>query len=71
LGKPPLADYYHRFALLQELTKIVLKRFASQILVAHTASAISPFSVTSFYDVGLRTGHVAHGDLVPFELKTE
>lgn len=67
LGKAPLDDYFERFARLQELTKSVLGRLSERLLVAHTASEISPFSVTSFCDVGLASGLVSAADMVPYE----
>ena len=66
LGKAPLAEHFPRFARLQELTKIVLRRHADRLLVAHTAARISPFSVTSFCEVGLGAGLVAPEDMVAF-----
>ena len=55
-GKSPLQSYYRDFALLQEVTKAACRSLCGEITVAHTSSEISPFSVTSFYEVGLKLG---------------
>ena len=55
-GKAPLQSYYRDFALLQEVTKAACRSLCGEITVAHTSSEISPFSVTSFYEVGLKLG---------------
>ncbi|MEE4298434.1 MAG: shikimate kinase [Pseudomonadales bacterium] len=67
LGMPPLDAACERFARLQELTRGVLGHLADRLLVAHTASDVRPFSVTSFCDVGLENGLVAAADMVPYE----
>lgn len=68
LGKPRLADYYKDYSLLQEVTKAGLKRVCGgNLTVAHTAAEISPFSVTSFFEIGLAAGTVVLTDMVPFE----
>ena len=53
MGKKPLQDYFKTYALLQEVTKAACLTVCGHITVAHTANEISPFSVTSFYQVGL------------------
>ncbi|CAE8594569.1 unnamed protein product [Polarella glacialis] len=68
LGKPPLASYYREYALLQEVTKAAARLNCGGITVAHTASDISPFSVTSFCSVGLAAGLVDAADMVPFDV---
>jgi len=68
LGKPPLKSYYRDSALLQEMTKAACRVACGGITVAHTAPAaeISPFSVTSFYEIGLELGHVSVDDMVSY-----
>jgi hypothetical protein len=65
-GKPPLQDYYRDFALLQEVTKVACKQICGGLTVAHTSSAISEFSVSSFYHVGLASGLIDANEMVPY-----
>uniref|UniRef100_A0A7R9ZTY0 Uncharacterized protein n=1 Tax=Pseudo-nitzschia arenysensis TaxID=697910 RepID=A0A7R9ZTY0_9STRA len=55
-GKPPVKSYFKTYAMLQEVTKAGLKALCGDITIAHTSSEINPFSVTSFYEVGLDLG---------------
>ncbi len=55
-GKGPMQSYYRDFALLQEVTKAACNAICGDLTVAHTSAEISPFSVTSFYEVGLELG---------------
>lgn len=66
LKLPKLAEYFYDFAMLQEVTKIGLKHICGALTVAHTSNDISPFSVTSFYEVGMNTGRIEGTDIVPF-----
>ena len=66
-GKAPLQSYYRDFALLQEVTKGACNVICGDLTVAHTSAEISPFSVTSFYAVGLAMGLIDAGQIVPFE----
>ena len=66
-GKAPLQSYYRDFALLQEVTKAACNMTCGDLTVAHTSTEISPFSVTSFYEVGLAMGLNDAGQIVPFE----
>ena len=66
-GKGALQSYYRDFALLQEVTKAACNRICGEITVAHTSTEISPFSVTSFYQVGLDLGLVAADQIVAYE----
>ena len=52
-GKGALQSYYRDFALLQEVTKAACNMICGDLTVAHTSVDISPFSVTSFYQVGV------------------
>ena len=52
-GKGALQSYYRDFALLQEVTKAACNMICGDLTVAHTSADISPFSVTSFYQVGV------------------
>ena len=66
-GKAPLQSYYRDFAMLQEVTKAACNVICGDLTVAHTSAEISPFSVTSFYAVGLAMGLIDAGQIVPFE----
>ena len=66
-GKAPLQSYYRDFALLQEVTKGACAVICGDLTVAHTSAKISPFSVTSFNEVGLAMGLIDAGQIVPFE----
>ena len=66
-GKAPLQSYYRDFALLQEVTKAACNVICGDLIVAHTSADISPFSVTSFYEVGLAMGLIDATQIVPFE----
>ncbi|MBS3805299.1 MAG: hypothetical protein KGY54_12180 [Oleiphilaceae bacterium] len=67
LGMPHLKHYFRDFALLQEVTKAACCQICNGITIAHTASDINEFSVTSFYAVGLELGLVNPGQIVPYE----
>ena len=66
-GKAPLLSYYRDFALLQEVTKAACNAICGELTVAHTSAEISPFSVTSFYEMGLAMGLIDAAQIVPFE----
>ena len=63
---PELAEYFYDFAMLQEVTKVGVKQICGALTVAHTSGDISPFSVTSFYEVGMEIGKIEATDIVPF-----
>jgi len=65
-GKGPLQSYYRDFALLQEVTKAACNMICGDLTVAHTSADISPFSVTSFYQIGLSLGLVNADHIEPF-----
>ena len=65
-GKGALQSYYRDFALLQEVTKAACNMICGDLTVAHTSADISPFSVTSFYQVGLSLGLVNADHIEPF-----
>ncbi len=65
-GKGPLQSYYRDFALLQEVTKAACNMICGDLTVAHTSADISPFSVTSFYQIGLSLGLVNADRIEPF-----
>lgn len=56
LGKPPMADYYRIFALLQEVSKAAFVALCSELTLVHTSRDIGEFSVTSFCAVGVELG---------------
>ena len=66
-GKGSLQSYYRDFALLQEVTKAACHMICGDLTVAHTSAEISPFSVTSFYQVGLDLGLVGADQIVAYE----
>ena len=66
-GKGALQHYYRDFALLQEVTKAACNSICGEITVAHTSTEISPFSVTSFYQVGLDLGLVTADQIVAYQ----
>eukprot|EP00560_Eucampia_antarctica_P009682 CAMPEP_0197829868 /NCGR_PEP_ID=MMETSP1437-20131217/6420_1 /TAXON_ID=49252 ORGANISM="Eucampia antarctica, Strain CCMP1452" /NCGR_SAMPLE_ID=MMETSP1437 /ASSEMBLY_ACC=CAM_ASM_001096 /LENGTH=249 /DNA_ID=CAMNT_0043431871 /DNA_START=70 /DNA_END=819 /DNA_ORIENTATION=- len=66
VGKEPLKDYFRDFALLQEVTKAACFQICGDVTIAHTASNISDFSVSSFYKVGLELGLVYEHQFVPY-----
>ena len=66
LKMPELAEYFYDFAMLQEVTKVGVKQICGALTVAHTSGDISPFSVTSFYEVGMEMGKIEGTDIVPF-----
>lgn len=55
-GKGPMQSYYRDFARLQEVAKAACKRICGEITVAQSSAEISPYSVTSFYEVGVALG---------------
>jgi len=58
LGQDNLADWYPKYALLQEVTKAAFKQISGEVTVAHATGDIAEFSVTSFYEVGLELGFI-------------
>ena len=65
LGKPPLAEYYRIFALLQEVSKASFAALCGEITLVHTSEAIGEFSVTSFYTVGVDLGLLSPACIAP------
>ena len=55
-GKGPMQSYYRDFARLQEVAKAACKRICGEITVAQSSAEISPYSVTSCYEVGVALG---------------
>ena len=66
-GKGALQGYYRDFALLQEVTKAACNRICGDLTVAHTSPKISPFSVTSFYQVGLDLSLISVNQIMPYD----
>ena len=66
-GKGPMQSYYRDFALLQEVTKAACNRICGEITVAHTSAEISPYSVTSFYEVGVALGLIDAEQIMPYD----
>ena len=66
LGKPPMAEYYRIFALLQEISKASLAALCGEITLVHTSREIGEFSVTNFYRVGLDLGCIDETAVVSY-----
>ena len=66
LGKPPMADYYRIFALLQEVSKAAFFALCGELTLVHTSREIGEFSVTGFCQVGLDLGLISAGNVAPF-----
>ena len=66
-GKGPMQSYYRDFARLQEVTKAACNRICGEITVAHTSAEISPYSVTSFYEVGVALGLIDTEQIMPYD----
>lgn len=66
LGKPPMADYYPIFALLQEVSKATFAALCGELTLVHTSSEIGEFSVTSFGRVGLDLDLISAANVAPF-----
>lgn len=64
LRKPPLPAYFHRYARLQEVTKAAAKLLCNGITIAHSTPSPYPFSVASFYRVGLELQLTDEADLL-------
>lgn len=71
LEKAALPQYFYDFAMFQEVTKIACKQICQAVTVAHTSCEISPFSVTSFYNVGLELGLTQVEDIVPYKARAD
>ncbi len=66
-GRGALQSYYRDFALLQEVTKAACHQRCGDLTVAHTTANISPFSVTSFYQVALDLDLIDIDQIVPYK----
>ena len=66
-GKGPMQSYYRDFARLQEVAKAACKRICGEITVAQSSAEISPYSVTSFYKVGLDLGLIDANQIVSYQ----
>lgn len=53
LDKPPLADYFLLFAMLQEISKGTFLALCGEMTLVHTSRDVVASSVSSFYTVGL------------------
>ena len=69
-NKPPVKDYFKTFAMLQEVTKASLQQICGNVTIAHTSEDINPWSVTSFYKVGLDLGLYPQTDIVGYNTST-
>ncbi len=66
-GRGALQSYFRDFALLQEVTKAACHQNCGELTVAHTSANISPFSVTSFYQVCLDLDLIEADQIVHFK----
>ena len=66
LVKPPMADYYRIFALLQEVSKAAFYALCGELTLVHTSREIGEFSVTSFGKVGLDVGLISAANIATF-----
>ena len=66
-GKKALRSYYRDFALLQEVTKAACSMICGELAVAHTSAEISPFSVTSFFEVGVALGLIDAEQIMAYD----
>ena len=66
-GKGILHSYYRDFALLQEVTKAACHMICGDLAVAHTSAEISPFSVTSFCQVGVALGLIDAEQIIAYD----
>ena len=66
LVKPPMADYYRIFALLQEVSKAAFYALCGELTLVHTSREIGEFSVTSFGQVGLDLGLISAANIASF-----
>ena len=66
IGKPPMADYYRIFALLQEVSKAAFAALCGELTLVHTSHDIGDFSVTSFCQVGLDLDLISAANVAPF-----
>ena len=66
-GKGSLQSYYRDFALLQEVTKAACNVICGVLTVAHTSAEISPYSVTSFYEVGVALGLIDAKQIMAYD----
>jgi len=68
LGKDPMAAWAKTYAMLQEVTKVTMKKICGEVTVAHTTDSIhiQEYSVTSFYEVGMELNLIDKEDMVAF-----
>ena len=66
LGKPPLADYFRIFALLQEVSKAAFAALCGELTLVHTSRKVGEFTVTSFGQVGLDLGLIRAANVAPY-----
>ena len=65
LDKPPMADYYRIFALLQEVSKATFAALCGELTLVQTSREIGEFSVTSFGQVGLDLSLISQANVAP------
>ena len=53
--------------MLQEVTKAACRNICGGITIIQTSAEINPFSVSSFFEVGLDLGLIRADDIVTFE----
>jgi hypothetical protein len=84
-NKQPMKDYFKQYALLQEVTKASIRKICNNnqnqnqnenennpITIVHTSKNINPYSVTSFYTVGIKLGLINETtDMVSYYCENE
>ena len=65
LDKPPLADYFPLFAMLQEVAKGAFSALCGEMTLVHTSREVVASSVSSFYTVGLALALYSPGCIAP------
>lgn len=69
LDKPPLADYFPIFAMLQEVSKIAFSAFCGEMTLAHTSKEVVASSVSSFYTVALDLGLIKLDSIARYDAR--
>ena len=67
LGKPPLADYFPLFAMLQEVAKAAFSALCGEMTLVHTSREVVAASVSSFYTVGFALELYSPDCIAPFD----
>jgi len=68
-GQAPCSECTRTYAMLQEVTKAACRHICGDLTLVHTEpkSEICEYSVTSFYQAGLKSGSIEEHQIVPYE----